>query len=71
MLQYLPTDKKIVIYCWTGQTSAQVAAYLRMLGYDAVSMYYGMNGCSFTALPVGKPRYGAPDPPDAYSSILE
>jgi len=69
MLKYLPTDKKIVIYCWTGQTSAQVAAYLRMLGYDAVSMYYGMNGCSYQSLT--KSKYTAPDPPDAYSAILE
>jgi rhodanese-related sulfurtransferase len=71
MLKYLPTDKTIVIYCWTGQTSAQVVAYLRMLGYDAVSMTYGMNGCSFSAIPAGKPRYSAPDPSDAYSAMLE
>jgi rhodanese-related sulfurtransferase len=38
-LELLPTDQPIVIYCWTGQTSAQVAAYLRILGYDAYSLY--------------------------------
>jgi rhodanese-related sulfurtransferase len=69
MLKYLPTDKTIVVYCWTGQTSAQIVAYLRMLGYDAVSMYYGMNGCSYQSLT--KSKYTAPDPPDAYSAILE
>ncbi len=69
MLQNLPTDKTIVVYCWTGQTSAQVVAYLRMLGYDAVSMYYGMNGCSYQSLT--KSKYSAPDPPDGYATILE
>lgn len=43
-LQTLPTDKPVVIYCYTGQTSAQVTAYLRLLGYDAKSLLYGANG---------------------------
>ena len=42
-LKYLPTNKPIVVYCYTGQTSAQVATYLNMLGYDAYSMRMGMN----------------------------
>lgn len=40
----LPTDKTIVVYCFTGQHSAFVAAYLRMLGYDAKTLKYGANG---------------------------
>jgi rhodanese-related sulfurtransferase len=71
LLNTLPTDKAIVVYCWTGQTSAQVTAYLRILGYDAYSMLYGVNGCSYTALPEGKPAYHAPDPSDKYVSVLE
>jgi len=71
LLDTLPTDKPIVVYCWTGQTSAQVTPYLRILGYDAYSMLYGMNGCSFTALPEGKPKYHAPDPSDKFVSVLE
>lgn len=39
----LPTDKKIVVYCFTGQHSAFVTAYLRMLGYDAYSLKFGSN----------------------------
>ena len=39
----LPTDKKIVVYCYTGQHSAFVTAYLRILGYDAYSLKYGAN----------------------------
>lgn len=38
----LPKDKKIVVYCYTGQTAGQTVAGLRLLGYDAVSMNAGM-----------------------------
>jgi rhodanese-related sulfurtransferase len=37
----LPKGKKIIVYCYTGQTAGQVVAGLRMLGYDAVSMNGG------------------------------
>jgi rhodanese-related sulfurtransferase len=43
-LKTLPTDKPIAVYCYTGQTSAFLAAYLRLLGYDAKSLLYGGNG---------------------------
>lgn len=43
-LKTLPTNKTIVLYCYTGQTSSFVAAaYLRLLGYDAKSLLYGAN----------------------------
>ena len=35
---------KVVTYCYTGQTSAVMTACLRVLGYDAYSMTFGMNG---------------------------
>jgi len=35
---------KIASYCYTGQTSAVLTAWLRVLGYDAYSMTFGMNG---------------------------
>ncbi|HKL13298.1 MAG TPA: rhodanese-like domain-containing protein, partial [Halanaerobiales bacterium] len=38
----LPQDKKLVVYCYTGQTAGQAVAGLRMLGYDAVSLNGGM-----------------------------
>ncbi len=38
----LPGDKKIIIYCYTGQTAGQTVAALRLLGYDAVSLKGGM-----------------------------
>ncbi|MFA6542470.1 MAG: rhodanese-like domain-containing protein [Bacteroidota bacterium] len=42
-LKTLPTDKTIVVYCYTGQTSAAVATYLKVLGYDAKTLLYGAN----------------------------
>jgi len=38
----LPADKKLIVYCYTGQTAGQTVAGLRMLGYDAVSLKGGM-----------------------------
>jgi len=40
----LDPSAKIVTYCYTGQTSAVVTACLRVLGYDAYSVSFGMNG---------------------------
>ena len=50
MLNNLPTNKTIVVYCWTGQHSSQVTAYLNMLGYDAVSLKFGSNNLFHTNL---------------------
>jgi rhodanese-related sulfurtransferase len=49
-LTTLPTDKTIVVYCWTGQTSAYLTAYLRLLGYDAKSLLFGANGMIYDEL---------------------
>ncbi|HSG67242.1 MAG TPA: rhodanese-like domain-containing protein [Bacteroidales bacterium] len=43
-LKTLPTDKPVVVYCYTGQTSAFLTAYLRLVGYDAKSLLFGTNG---------------------------
>jgi rhodanese-related sulfurtransferase len=37
-------NARIATYCYTGQTSAVVTACLRVLGYDAYSIKFGMNG---------------------------
>lgn len=37
-------NAKITTYCYTGQTSAVVTACLNVLGYDAYSLLFGMNG---------------------------
>lgn len=49
-LNTLPTDKPILVYCNSGQNAAFAIAYLRMLGYDAVSLLYGANGFMHSAL---------------------
>jgi rhodanese-related sulfurtransferase len=46
----LPTDKPVVVYCWTGQTSANMAAYLKVIGYDAKSLKFGANGMIYDEL---------------------
>ena len=43
-LKTLPTDKTIVVYCYTGQTSAYLAAQLSVMGYDVKTLLYGCNG---------------------------
>jgi rhodanese-related sulfurtransferase len=49
-LKTLPADKTIAVYCYTGQTSAYLAAYLRILGYDAKSVLFGANGMIYDIL---------------------
>jgi rhodanese-related sulfurtransferase len=66
-LNLLPTDETIVFYCYSGQTSAQVSAYLRLLGYDVKSLLYGVNGFSYESL--SKIKYTSPT--TDYTSIIE
>ena len=49
-LQSLPAKRKIVIYSVSGQISAFVVAYLRLLGYDAKSLLYGANDYTYSRL---------------------
>ena len=42
-LYALPTDKKVLINCNTGQHAAYVVAYLHLLGYDVSNLAYGSN----------------------------
>ena len=53
-LKTLPTDKPVVVYCYTGQTSAYVTSYLRVLGYDAKSLLYGANNMIYDSMPASK-----------------
>jgi len=54
----LPKDKKIVVYCYSGQTAGQTVGILRLLGYNAVSLKSGM-GTPVTA-PSGWSNEGFP-----------
>lgn len=40
----------VVTYCWTGQTSSMVTAYLNVMGYDAKSLKFGTNGMIYDNL---------------------
>lgn len=53
-LKYLDPDQTIVTYCWTGQTSSMITAYLTAMGYDAKSLRYGANGMIYDDLTSGK-----------------
>jgi rhodanese-related sulfurtransferase len=42
----LPKDKKIVVYCYTGQSSSFAAAVLGTLGYNVTNLLHGMSSWS-------------------------
>jgi rhodanese-related sulfurtransferase len=52
-LAVLPTDRQIVVSCYTAQTASQVVAALNLLGYDAYTLEHAM--CSW-AVPQGVPN---------------
>ncbi len=39
----LDANASVIPYCWTGQTSAMVSAYLTVLGYNAKGLLFGAN----------------------------
>jgi len=45
-LATLPTDRLIVVYCYTGHTASQATALLNVNGYNAVCLTWGI--CSWT-----------------------
>ena len=50
VLENLDPNEIVVTYCWTGQTSSMVTAYLTVLGYDAKSLKFGVNGIIYDDL---------------------
>lgn len=50
-LKTIATDKEVVVYCYTGQTSAHVAAFLRVVGYNAKSLLFGVNAIAYDTMP--------------------
>ena len=44
-LAKLPTDKQIVVVCYTGHTASQITALLNVAGYDAIALMNGI--CSW------------------------
>ena len=49
-LAELPTNRDIVVYCYTGQTASQATSALNMLGYRARSMKFGFPAWSTATL---------------------
>ncbi len=58
-LKTLPANETVVVYCWTGQTSANMAVYLRTIGYDAKTLKFGANGMIYNELEGHKWSEGA------------
>lgn len=60
-LAKLPTDKQIVVTCYTGQTSGAVSYLLGLMGYNATTLQYGMMGWSKddTLIGAGNKRFPA------------
>ena len=50
VLENLNPDEIIVTYCWTGQTSSMITAYLTVLGYNAKSLKFGANSMIYDDL---------------------
>ena len=50
----LDASKTVVTYCWTGQTSSMITAYLTVLGYDALSLKNGANSMIYDELTAHK-----------------
>lgn len=49
-LKNIDADETIVTYCWTGQTSSMITAWLYIMGYDAKSLKFGANGMIYSDL---------------------
>ena len=52
-LSALNPTGKVVVYCYTGQTSAITSMWLDVLGYDSQSLLFGVNGIAHSKLLVG------------------
>lgn len=51
-LKKIPKNKKILVYCYVGHTSSQVMVLLKLLGYNVVSLKYGMGISPVEGIPV-------------------
>ncbi|MCP4537458.1 MAG: hypothetical protein GY832_09960 [Chloroflexi bacterium] len=63
-LANLPTDRQIVVYCYTGHTGQVAATALALLGYDVTNLKFGMMGWTNDDDVLATSRYaGAPGYP--------
>ena len=59
-LAKLPTDRPIVVYCYTGHTGQVAATLLKVFGYDVQNLKFGMMGWTDDADVLGQPYFSAP-----------
>ena len=52
--KHIDPSKNIATYCWTGQTSSMVTAYLSVLGYTSTSLKNGVNSIIYDNLTAHK-----------------
>lgn len=58
----IDSEGTTLIYCFTGQTSSMVTAWLNVLGYDAKSILFGVNKINYDELEAdGKPHWHGPE----------
>jgi len=53
-IKHLDPSATVATYCWTGQTSSMVTAYLNVIGYNAVSIKFGANSMIYPTLETHK-----------------
>ena len=58
-LAKLDPNKKIVVICYTGHTASEANMFYNMLGYDALTLKFGMSGWVADEAIVGLPVPGA------------
>lgn len=63
-LAYYPSDKPIVVYCYTGHTGQVASVAMALLGYNVVNLKYGMMGWTDDDEVLAQPRYDAATAPD-------
>ena len=51
-LKKLPKDKRIIVICYVGHTASQVMMGLRLLGYKASALKFGMGISPVEGIPV-------------------
>ncbi|HSK46961.1 MAG TPA: rhodanese-like domain-containing protein [Coriobacteriia bacterium] len=43
-LGQIDSDKKVIVYCYTGHTGGEAASFLNLMGYETYNMKFGMSG---------------------------
>lgn len=51
-LNKIPTNKKIILICYVGHTASQILVLLKLLGYDAAVLKFGMGISPQTDVPI-------------------